>query len=124
MSDSIKSSMLNDHMFETDKNCNDDNVHLYAEIADLRKQITFLHSQINKLKKKKSAMRIRIALVKQILDKIDDNFYTTFDDVKEDLEEMCNSFTLKKLRADLPKQLLIDEKRKINLLLMSKLLQT
>ena len=29
----------NDHVFETDKNCNDDNVHLYAEIADLRKEL-------------------------------------------------------------------------------------
>ena len=28
-----------DHVFETDKNCNDDNVHLYAEIADLRKEL-------------------------------------------------------------------------------------
>ena len=29
----------NDHVFGTDKNCNDDNVHLYAEIADLRKEL-------------------------------------------------------------------------------------
>ena len=48
MSDSIISNMLNDRVFETDKNCNDDNVHLYSEIADLRKQIDDLKEQKTK----------------------------------------------------------------------------